>query len=282
MKIIRSLSEMKAARAAAGGSVGFVPTMGCLHKGHMSLVELSKKNNTATIVSIFVNPTQFGPREDFAKYPRNETRDIAMMENVGVNIAFLPQAEEIYPDGFDTWVEVKGITDKLEGAARLGHFRGVTTVCSKLFNIVQPDRAYFGQKDAQQVLVIKKMVSDLNLNLEIITGQTQREPDGLAMSSRNMYLNQAERRAASVLCKALEKAAALYLSGEHHAERLKKVMAELIVAEPLANMEYISIANTSSLHELELIDSPALVSLAVRIGRTRLIDNILLAQPACV
>jgi len=277
MKVIRTVSGMRAARRLMAGPVGFVPTMGYLHKGHISLVELSKKHNDSTVVvSTFVNPTQFGPKEDFDKYPRDEARDLAMLEKAGVDIVFLPARQEMYPDGFDTWVEVKGITDKLEGAARPGHFLGVATVCNKLFNIVRPQRAYFGQKDAQQVLVIQKMVADLNMNLEIVVAPTLREPDGLAMSSRNVYLNTDERKAATVLYRALLKAKEMKQAGEHDNATIRGAMMEMIRAEPLTKIDYVSIADTISLQELEQIHSQALVSLAVRFGKTRLIDNIVL------
>jgi pantoate--beta-alanine ligase len=276
MKIIRNLVEMKESRALLKGSVGLVPTMGFLHAGHLSLVKLSKNENDTTIVSIFVNPTQFGPKDDFDRYPRDERRDIDMLEEAGVDIVFIPTAQEMYPSGFNTWVEVEGIAERLEGSARPGHFKGVATVCNKLFNIVAPDKAYFGQKDAQQVLVIKKIVSDLNMNLVVVVGTTLREPDGLAMSSRNTYLKPVERQAATALYKSLSKAAQMYKSGEHEADTIRDAMTTLIQSEPLAKIEYISIADPVSLKELEHIRSQALVSLAVKIGKTRLIDNIIL------
>ena len=278
MRVVRTVSGMRTARRLMDGPVGFVPTMGYLHRGHTSLVELSKKYNDSTVVvSIFVNPTQFGPKEDFDKYPRDEARDLAMLEKAGVDIVFLPARQEMYPRGFDTLVEVKGITDMLEGAARPGHFLGVATVCNKLFNIVRPQRAYFGQKDAQQVLVIQKMVTDLNMNLEIVVAPTLREPNGLAMSSRNVYLNSDERKAATVLYRVLLKAKAMRQAGEHESETIRRTMMEMIQAEPLAKIDYVSIADTISLQELHQIHSQALVSLAVRFGNTRLIDNIVLS-----
>jgi pantoate--beta-alanine ligase len=240
------------------------------------LVKQSRKDNASTIVSIFVNPTQFGPKEDFEKYPRDEERDLAMLPKADVDVVFMPATSEMYPQGCNTRVEVKGLTDRLEGAARPGHFLGVATVCNKLFNIVWPQRAYFGQKDAQQVLVIQKMVADLNMNLEIMVAPTLREPDGLAMSSRNAYLNSNERKAATVLYRALLKAKAMRQAGEHDIETIRRAMTEMIQAEPLAKIDSVSIANTISLQELEQIRSQALVSLAVRFGKTRLIDNIVL------
>ena len=277
MKVIRDISGMKEICRSLPEPVGFVPTMGYLHEGHMSLVRQSKKDNAATVVSIFVNPTQFGPKDDFDKYPRDERRDLAMLEKAGVDIAFLPATQEMYPSGFNTWVDVQGITERLEGAVRPGHFKGVATVCNKLFNIVQPDNAYFGQKDAQQVVVIKKMVADLNMNLGIVVIPTLREADGLAMSSRNSYLKPDERKAATVLYRALLKAKEMRQAGGHDTETMLGAMTALIQGEPLAKIEYVSIADTVSLQELEHIRSQALVSLAVRIGKTRLIDNIVLS-----
>ena len=276
MKIIRVVSEMQAVCRSMSEPIGFVPTMGFLHAGHVSLVNQSRKDNASTVVSIFVNPTQFGPKEDFEKYPRNEERDLAMLGKAGVDVVFMPAANEMYPQGFHTWVEVEGITQRLEGVARPGHFKCVATICNKLFNIVQPDRAYFGQKDAQQVLVIQKMVTDLNMNLEIVVAPTLREPDGLAMSSRNSYLKHDERKAAAVLYRALLKAKNMRQADEYDSETIRGAMMEMIQAEPLIKIDYISIADAHTLEELERIDRSALVSLAVRFGKTRLIDNILL------
>jgi pantoate--beta-alanine ligase len=276
MKIVHSIAEMKGIRAGMIGSVGFVPTMGFLHDGHISLVALSKRDNSINVVSIFINPTQFGPKEDFNNYPRDEKRDISLLEKAGTDIVFIPSAQEMYPAGFATWVEVKNVTEQLEGAVRPGHFRGVATVCNKLFNIVQPDKAYFGQKDVQQVLVIKKMVAELNMNLEIVVGPTLREADGLAMSSRNAYLKPDERKAAPVLYRALSMAQEMWLSGESNAEIVKAAMNAVLATEPLANVNYVSVADSATLIELGKITPPALVSLAVRIGKTRLIDNIVL------
>ena len=276
MKIIRTVSGMRAARRLMAGPVGFVPTMGFLHAGHISLVKQSRKDNASTVVSIFVNPTQFGPKEDFEKYPRDEERDLAMLRKMGVDAVFMPAANQMYLQGFHTWVEVEGITEMLEGAVRPGHFKGVATICHKLFNIVQPDKAYFGQKDAQQVRVIQKMVADLNMKPEIVCLPILREADGLAMSSRNMYLNTDERKAATVLYRALLKAKEMRQAGEHDSETIRRAMMEMIQAEPLAKIDYVSIADTISLQELEQIHSQTLVSLAVRFGKTRLIDNIVL------
>ena len=274
MKVVRTIPEMKEARLALASPVGFVPTMGLLHEGHLSLVQNSKRDNISTAVSIFVNPTQFGPKDDFNRYPRDERRDLTMLEKAGADVVFLPSAQDMYPSGFNTWVDVLSITERLEGAVRPGHFRGVATVCNKLFNIVRPDKAYFGQKDAQQLAVIKKMVSDLNMNLDVVAVSTLREADGLAMSSRNSYLNPKEREAAAILYKALCLGVKMIEGGEHDAEVIKAAMSQLIQAQPVAKIEYISIADTVSLQELEAVRSQALVSMAVRIGKTRLIDNV--------
>jgi pantoate--beta-alanine ligase len=225
-------------------------------------------------VSIFVNPTQFGPKEDFKQYPRDPERDLALLEKEGTDLVFMPSAEEMYPPNFDSWVEVGKITEKLEGAARPGHFRGVATVVAKLFSIVQPDKAYFGQKDAQQLLVIKKMAADLDMGIEIVAVPTVREPDGLAMSSRNTYLNAEERKQATVLYQSLKLAQKLYTDGEKDAKAIRGQMTALIKKQPLARIEYISIADAETLDELDIVKPPVLVSMAVRFGKTRLIDNV--------
>lgn len=276
MKVITTIAEMRRARSQLSGSVGFVPTMGYLHEGHLELVRHARVENLTVVVSIFVNPSQFGPEEDFISYPRDPERDLALLEKESVGIVFMPDAQEIYPEGFSSWVEVKKVTDRLEGAFRPGHFRGVATVVAKLFNIVEPHRAYFGQKDAQQLAVIKKMVSDLNMNLEIVAVPTVREADGLAMSSRNTHLSSKERKAALILWKALCLARELWGQGEKSAERLRQEMTSLIESEPLARIDYLSVADPDSMEELEEAEHGALVSLAVWIGKTRLIDNITL------
>ncbi len=273
MRIARTIAEMKALRMKSLGSVGFVPTMGYLHDGHLALVKQARDENSVVVASIFVNPTQFGPTEDFKAYPRDTERDLAMLRKEKTDIVFMPSADDMYPEGFNSWIEVEKITDRLEGSCRPGHFKGVTTVVAKLFNIVEPTRAYFGQKDAQQALVIKKMVADLNMNLEVIVAPTVREGDGLAMSSRNVYLNPQERQAATVLFKALTLARNMYEKGELNAETISQKMTALINKEPLAKIEYVSIADAETLEELTEIDKPALSSLAVRFGKTRLIDN---------
>jgi pantoate--beta-alanine ligase len=273
--VAKTIAEMRQFREETAESVGFVPTMGYLHDGHMSLVKKAREENAAVAASIFVNPTQFGPREDFKSYPRDTKRDLAMLEPL-TDIVFMPPDKEMYPKGYDSWVEVKGLTDVLEGAVRPGHFLGVTTVVAKLFNIVAPDKAYFGQKDAQQVAVIKKMVKDLNMDLEVVTCPTVREKDGLAMSSRNTYLNGEQRQSATVLYKALVLAQELVARGEKDAGAIRLEMKALIDKEPQANIEYISVADNETLSELHRIKLPVLVSMAVRFGKTRLIDNIVL------
>lgn len=259
--------------------LGLVPTMGFLHEGHLSLVRRAKQECGAVAVSIFVNPTQFGPRDDFSSYPRDMARDLALLRDVNTDLVLAPASSEIYPPGHTTGVEVGAITDLLEGAARPGHFRGVATVVCKLFNIVQPTRAYFGQKDAQQTIVIRKMVRDLDMPLEVVICPTVREADGLAMSSRNTYLAAAERRAAAVLYRALTAAEAQFQSGERDAETLRRVMRTTLAGEPLANVDYLSVADHETLRELETIaQGGALLSLAVRIGSTRLIDNLVIGS----
>jgi pantoate--beta-alanine ligase len=277
MKVIQTIAEMRQARQKIAGSVGFVPTMGYLHEGHLSLIRRAKTENEVSAASIFVNPTQFGPHEDLKSYPRDLDRDLKMLEPF-TDIVFVPSDAEMYPESYATWVTVKDITDMLEGAARPGHFTGVSTVVAKLFNIVQPTRSYFGQKDAQQVAVIKKMVKDLDMNLEIVACPTVREADGLAMSSRNTYLDQRQRRAASVLYRALMVAQELAAKGAWDTVMIRKEMADIIKKEPQAQIDYISITDNETLKEIHRLKFPALVSLAVRFGRTRLIDNIVLEK----
>jgi len=276
MKVVEKIGEMRRLRQQLAEPVGFVPTMGYLHDGHLALVKQARAENPSVVVSVFVNPTQFGPREDFKQYPRDTQHDLALLEKEETDIVFMPPVDEMYPPQFDSRVEVGKLTERLEGASRPGHFRGVTTIVAKLFNIIQPNRAYFGQKDAQQLLVIKKMAADLNMNLEIVAVPTVREPDGLAMSSRNTYLNPQERQAALVLYKALGLAQELWSQGERDAGRIRRQMKALIRKQPLAGIDYVSIADTETLDELDTLKPPALVSLAVRIGKTRLIDNVVL------
>jgi len=273
MHVAKTILEIRASRQKLKGTVGFVPTMGYLHEGHLALVKQAKKENSAVIVSIYVNPTQFGPREDLGAYPRDLDRDLELLRKEGTDIVFVPPDDEMYPRGFSSWVDVEKVTERLEGASRPGHFRGVATVVAKLFNIVQPTRAYFGQKDAQQVVVIKRMVADLNMRVEIVVVPTVRESDGLAMSSRNIYLKPKERQAAAILFKALTLAQRLWRDGERDAEKIRRQMTALMQKEPLAQIDYVSIADSETLEELNLLDRPAVASLAVRIGKTRLIDN---------
>jgi len=273
MQVVGPISEIRALRQQLSGTVGFVPTMGYLHKGHLALVKQARIENSSVIVSIYVNPTQFGPREDFGAYPRELNRDLELLREEGVDIVFVPSDDEMYPPEFSSWVDVEKVTERLEGASRPGHFRGVATVVAKLFNIVQPTRAYFGQKDAQQVVVIKRMVADLNLGIDIVVVPTIREEDGLAISSRNIYFSPGERQAATILFRALTLALQLGRGGENDANKLREQMTSLVQKETLAQIDYISIADAETLEELNLIDRPALASLAVRVGNTRLIDN---------
>jgi pantoate--beta-alanine ligase len=276
MRVVEKVTEMRGVRRGLEGSVGFVPTMGYLHEGHLSLVRRARSQSQNLVVSIFVNPTQFAPEEDFAAYPRDLKRDLALLEVEKTDVVFIPPVGEMYPPDFSTWVDVEGVTERLEGAFRPGHFRGVATVVAKLFDIVQPHRAYFGQKDAQQAVVIRKMVADLDMGIEIVAVPTVREPDGLAMSSRNTRLSPEERKSALVLWKALSLAYELYSAGERNASELRGRMRALIEGEPLAEIDYVSIADAQTLEELEKVDRPALALLAVRIGKVRLIDNITL------
>jgi pantoate--beta-alanine ligase len=276
MQIIKTITEMKQARRRLPGPVGFVPTMGYLHEGHLMLVQQARASNKSSVVSIFVNPTQFGPQEDFDRYPRDAERDLSMLKGEKVDVVFTPEPVDIYPSGFNTWVEVGGVSERLEGASRPSHFRGVATVVAKLFAIVEPDYAYFGQKDAQQTVVIKKMVADLNMNLQVVVVPTVRESDGLAMSSRNMYLNIEERIQATVLYESLQLAKSLYQNGEKDAATIRQQMINLILQQPLARIEYISVADAVTLEEMEMINKPAVLSMVVRFGKTRLLDNVVL------
>lgn len=276
MDVVVTLEELRQKRAGLPEPVGFVPTMGYLHAGHLSLVERARQECASVVVSIFVNPTQFGPNEDLAKYPRDLPRDLSMLQEAGVDLVWTPTPEEMYPPNFQTWVTVEHLAAPLEGAHRPGHFRGVTTVVTKLFNAVQPHKAYFGQKDAQQAAVIRQMTRDLNFPIEIVVCPTVREADGLAMSSRNTYLNPEERRAATVLFRALSAAEAAYRQGERDAETLRRIVRQVIESEPLARLQYVSCADFETLQELEQVEGKALLSLAVFIGQTRLIDNFIL------
>ena len=276
MMIVSTLEELRSARSILDEPVGLVPTMGYLHEGHLSLVQRAKEECTSVVVSIFVNPTQFGLNEDLAAYPRDMERDLRLLESLGVNLVWTPTPEIMYPSDYQTWVQVEALTEPLEGTQRPGHFRGVATVVAKLFNGVQPAKAYFGQKDAQQVAVIRQMTRDLNFPIEIVVCPTVREPDGLAMSTRNAYLDPEQRQAATVLYRALSTAKDAYNAGERDAEKLRGHMRDTIAAEPLAEMQYVSCADYDTLDELDQVTGKALLSMAVFVGKTRLIDNVIL------
>ncbi len=278
LRIVRSRAELREALAGAPRPVGLVPTMGWLHEGHRALIQQARAENATTVVSIFVNPRQFGDPADLEKYPRSEARDIALCTEEGVDLVFAPSVEEVYPPGFDTVVKAGDVGKPLEGAARPGHFDGVATVVAILFALVGAEHAYFGQKDAQQLLVIRRMALDLALPTEVIGCATVREPDGLAMSSRNVHLSADERAAAPVLARALRAARGLYARGERSAEALRGEMRRVLAEEPLAKPEYVSVADTATLKELDTVTGPALLSLAVRFGSTRLIDNELIGS----
>ena len=276
MQTVTTLPELRVARQLLPGPVGFVPTMGYLHAGHISLAQRARSECASVAASIFVNPTQFGPNEDLAKYPRDLPRDLALLAAAGVDLVWTPTPEGMYPPGYQTWVEVAGLTKGLEGEIRSGHFRGVATIVSKLFNAVEPDKAYFGQKDAQQAAVIRQMVKDLDFPIEIVVCPIVREADGLAMSSRNVYLSPAERQAATVLFRGLSAAKSAYASGERKAEKLRALVRDVVAVEPLARLQYISCADYDTLEELETVKGKALLSMAVYMGKTRLIDNFVL------
>ena len=277
MQVIPTIAEFRAARSGVRGTLGLVPTMGYLHEGHLALVRRARSENDTLAVSIFVNPPQFGAGEDFESYPRDMDRDLSILNHEGTDLVFAPSAQEMYPTGFDTWVYVDGLARRLEGEWRPDHFSGVATVVAKLFNVVSPNRAYFGQKDGQQVAVIERMVRDLNMGIDIVVVPTVREPDGLALSSRNQYLTPAQRKAAAVIYRALQRAESLWAEGEKHAEVLRKAVRCILEQEPLVEgIDYVSVAGPSSLEELDTVGERAMVSLAVRIGTARLIDNVLL------
>ena len=276
-EIARDRATLRALRSELKGPVGFVPTMGALHAGHEALVRAARSGSGSVVASIFVNPTQFGPGEDFKRYPRNEEADLAMLAGAGVDLVFLPAVEDIYPAGASTSVDVGSVGSVLEGAQRPGHFRGVATVVTILFDLVAPDRAFFGQKDGQQAVVVKKLVRDLGLPVEIVVCPTVREPDGLALSSRNVYLSAEERTQAVVLNRALEAAAEAVRRGEKSADRLRELMAGEISKAPLGTPDYVSVADAETLEELQSVDRPALASLAVRFPSARLIDCMPLA-----
>jgi pantoate--beta-alanine ligase len=275
-RVLRTRAELRAALAAAPRPIGLVPTMGWLHEGHRSLMGRARADNATTVVTIFVNPRQFGDTSDFTQYPRNEARDIAICESEGVDIVWAPPVDEVYVPGFDTTVTVGAVAGPLEGAARPGHFAGVATVVAILFSLVRAERAYFGQKDAQQVMVIRRMALDLAIGTEVVACPTVREPDGLALSSRNVHLKGEERVAAASLHRALVAARERWSAGERSGDALRAAMRAVLAGEPLAGVEYVSVADPTTLAELERVDGPALLSLAVRFGTTRLIDNELL------
>lgn len=279
MEIIRSAEEMKRIAAewkSSGKRVGLVPTMGFLHEGHLSLIRQSVKDNDETVVSVFVNPIQFGKNEDFGSYPRDMEHDAALCSTAGASVVFAPGAEDMYPDGFCSRINVDGPSEGLCGARRPGHFSGVCTVVMKLFCIATPDRAYFGQKDAQQLAVIRRMVKDFNLSVKITGMPIVREADGLALSSRNTYLNAEERRAALCLHRALGRVAELYADGERDCAALKSAAQDVISAEPLAKADYIEIVDAETMQPVPTAEGTSMCALAVYIGRTRLIDNTLL------
>ncbi|MGA2345196.1 MAG: pantoate--beta-alanine ligase [Candidatus Sulfotelmatobacter sp.] len=279
MKICRTIDEMRnASRAArrAGGRLGFVPTMGALHEGHLSLVQAARAASDVVAASIFVNPTQFGPNEDLVKYPRSFERDCELLEREGVELLFAPAVEEMYPAGAVTWVTVEGLSDKLDGRSRPGHFRGVTTVVAKLFHVVEPDAAFFGQKDAAQVAIIRRMVRDLNLAVELVVCPIVREADGLAMSSRNAYLDAEQRKRALVLHRSLMRVQQLAGAGERSAARLLAAGRDEIASESSVRLDYFEIVDAETLDRVEEVSGGALVAVAAYVGSTRLIDNVVL------
>ena len=274
MEQVTSVDALRESVRALPRPLALVPTMGAIHRGHMALVNRAQAENASTAVSIFVNPAQFGPSEDFTRYPRDLEADLALLREARVDLVFTPSADEMYPPGFDRWVDPGALGTRLEGASRPGHFRGVCTVVLKLFNLFRPDRAYFGEKDGQQLLVVEAMARDLDTGAEIVRVPTVRADDGLALSSRNARLSHDERRAATVLWRALCLAQLQYQDGVRDARSIRRRMEECIASEPLARTDYVSIADAATLEELDEVDRPALVSLAVWVGETRLIDNI--------
>jgi pantoate--beta-alanine ligase len=277
MELITSLPLISEACAGSPSSLGLVPTMGALHQGHLSLIRRARSENQTLVVTIFVNPTQFGPQEDLAGYPRDQERDLALLRQEGADLVFMPSPEEMFPPGFDTWVDVPAIAGLLEGARRPGHFRGVATVVTKILSLIRPDKAYFGQKDGQQAVIIRRLALDLNLGTEIIVSPTVRDDDGLALSSRNAYLTADQRKAAPVLYRALRAAQKLWQEGIVDGERLRDEVRGVLELEPLVeDIDYVSVADGETLAELDLVRGRAMVSATVKIGRPRLIDNIIL------
>ena len=277
MEVLDTVRSFREARGKVAESLGLVPTMGSLHEGHLTLVRRARSENDVAVVSIFVNPSQFGPREDLGSYPRDMDTDLSLLRNEGVDLVFAPTPEEMYPPGFDAWIEVEKTSEVLEGAVRPGHFRGVATVVAKLFNIIRPHSAYFGRKDGQQLAVISRMVKDLDMDVEIVAVPTVREEDGLAMSSRNVYLTPDERRAAPVIYNALNRAVDLWRQGETRCDALRAEMKAVLDSDPLvSSIDYVSVADSVTLEELDETAPQAMVSTAVRIGKARLVDNVLL------
>ena len=277
MLVIESTRQIYRACSEGLRPLGLVPTMGALHDGHLALVKRARQECQTVVTTIFVNPTQFGPHEDLSGYPRDKERDLRLLRQEGVDLVFVPGAEEIYPPGFDTWVDVGALGDRLEGAHRPGHFRGVATVVTKLFTMVRPDKAYFGQKDGQQLAVIRHLARDLNLGLEIVAVPTVRDPDGLAQSSRNAYLSPVQRQAAPVVYRGLSNAKTLWTDGVTDGDILRAAMRAALEQEPLVeDIDYTSVADVETLEELDQVQSRAMISVAVTIGSTRLIDNVIL------
>jgi pantoate--beta-alanine ligase len=275
-RVLESIAAFREWRAGIDGSLGLVPTMGALHDGHLALVRQARAENQHVAVTIFVNPRQFEPDEDFERYPRTLEQDLAALRAENVDAVFVPDVSEMYPPGSTTEIHVRGLSERLEGESRPGHFAGVALVVNKLFNVCQPHRAYFGQKDAQQVLVVQKMVTDLDMPIDIVPVETVRDPDGLAISSRNVFLSPAERQAARRIPTALFQARKMFDAGERSADRIRDFVREELNAEPLLRMEYVSVADAETLEELSTIDRLVLLSLAVSCGETRLIDNVVL------
>ncbi|HEU5315144.1 MAG TPA: pantoate--beta-alanine ligase [Chloroflexota bacterium] len=281
MKVVRTVAAVRAARAALTGPVGLVPTMGALHEGHLSLVRAARGECASVVMSIFVNPTQFGPHEDLSRYPRPIERDLGLAEQAGVDLVFNPSAEEVYPPGFSTYVDVEGPSRRWEGEHRPGHFRGVATVVAKLFTITQPDRAYFGQKDFQQLAVVRRLVADLNLPLEIVGCETVREADGLALSSRNVYLSPDQRRHATALHRALQEGRRRLTAGERDPAALRAAMERILLDTPGVSAEYVAVVDPNTLEPLEAeigAAQQAHALIAARLGPVRLIDNMALSQ----
>ncbi len=279
MKTVETIDALKEVLLKLKRPLGFVPTMGYLHEGHLSLVKRANQDCASVVVSIFTNPKQFAPDEDLDNYPRDIDRDLGLLRGIGTNLVWIPSVKSMYPDDFQTWINVEQVTKPLEGRIRNNHFRGVTTIVSKLFNAVRPDKAYFGQKDAQQAVVVKQMNRDLNYPIEIVVCPIIREPDGLAMSSRNSYLNEGERQAALCLSRGLMIARDAFQKGEKNADKIRGIVANVVNEEQLAELQYVSCAHPETLEELGGEIGTCLLSMAVFIGRTRLIDNIVLLQP---